>query len=84
MADHWTYADWITKTDASERLTRLRLHIQEVSQKTIGAKTRTGAFFPVDPTYLKGLKDDEKQLTREVEYATRPGVARSRALCRRG
>ena len=29
----WTYSDWITQTDDGARLTRLRLHIQEVSNK---------------------------------------------------
>lgn len=32
MASVWTYSDWITfDQDSSSRLTRLRLHIQEVS-----------------------------------------------------
>jgi len=32
MASVWTYSDWITyDEDSSTRLTRLRLHIQEVS-----------------------------------------------------
>lgn len=79
----WTYSDWITQTNQATRLTRLRLHIQEVSEKTLGSKTRTGAYFPVSDEYLKSLKDDEKTLAKQVEASTVPSFARSLTRCRR-
>jgi len=79
----WTYADWITQTDQTTRLERLRLHISEVSQKTVGSKTRTSAYFPVDTSYLKMLTEKEQQLAKQVEPSTSPSIATSYALCRR-
>ncbi len=79
----WTYADWITQTDQTTRLTRLRLHISEVSQKTVGSKTRTGAYFPVDTNYLKMLTDNETKLAKQVESSTTPTITTSFARCRR-
>lgn len=79
----WTYADWITQTDQTTRLERLRLHIAEVSQKTVGSKTRTGAYFPVDTAYLKMLTENERTLAKRVEPSMSPSIARSSALCRR-
>jgi hypothetical protein len=79
----WTYADWITQTDQTTRLERLRLHISEVSQKTVGSKTRTGAYFPVDTAYLKMLTENERTLAKQVEPSTSPSIARSFAQCRR-
>lgn len=37
----WTYADWITQTDAAAKLTRLNLHLEEVIQ-ALGAETTDG------------------------------------------
>lgn len=62
----WTYSDWITKTSSSERLSQLRLHIQEVSNavqanQTVNVNGRQiGKFALVD--YLKDLRAEEKAL----------------------
>ena len=32
MPASWTYADWITQTNKADKLSRLKLHYQEVSQ----------------------------------------------------
>jgi hypothetical protein len=79
----WTYSDWVTQTVDSTRLTRLRLHIQEVSENILGAKTRNGAFFPPDQGYLDSLMGKEKTLSASVNVASSPTFAQSRALCRR-
>ena len=69
MADAWTYADWITyaestAAEAASKLTRLRLHMQEVSQAvtadvSAGSKSRsTGSL----NEYLRDLRTEEKRL----------------------
>jgi hypothetical protein len=72
----WSYADWITLDDQAARLTRLRLHIVEVSQHIQGTSTRGQSVTAVDQRYLQGLRDDEKTLTGTV---SRPSIARNKA-----
>jgi hypothetical protein len=79
----WAYKDWITQTDLTVRLTRLRLHIEETSEKNVGSKTRSGAYFPISPEERKMLYDAEAKLTKLVETSTRPTITRSLAQCRR-
>lgn len=78
MANRWTYSDWIT-LDGSERLTRLRLHIQEVSDFTQGISTRGQSATAVDPQYLANLMREEKELkTQQAGDGSGGGFARSR------
>lgn len=65
MPSRWTYADWIT-LDGAARLTRLRLHIEEVSNFTQGTATRGQSVTPVDPQYLQTLLKEEKELARQL------------------
>lgn len=54
----WTYSDWITLTDASAQLTRLNLHIQEVSDKLSSADVTAdgkSASRSTQQQYLDGL-----------------------------
>lgn len=62
----WTYADWIQLDDKSARLTRLRLHITEVSQHIMGFSARGQSVTAASERYLAGLKVDEQQLDRTV------------------
>lgn len=62
----WDYADYISLDDPSARLDRLRLHITEVSQRTIGIEGRSSNVSAVNPTYLKNLKEEESKLTERV------------------
>jgi hypothetical protein len=76
----WTYSDYIT-LDGSAKLTRLRLHIQEVSDKVTqevggGGYNRSSSAVQ---QYLKTLKDEELQLTGSIA-AVSGGVS----LARRG
>jgi len=80
MADAWSYADWITYAESTAaevtaKLTRLRLHMQEVSQAvtadvSAGSKSRsTGSL----NEYLRDLRADEKRLmTRAGPRASYP------------
>jgi|SaaInlV_125m_DNA_1040241.scaffolds.fasta_scaffold98369_1 hypothetical protein len=79
----WNYADWITYTDLTVRLERLRLHIAETSEKNVGSKTRTGAYFPISPEERKMLYAAEEKLAKRVESSTSPTVTTSFARCRR-
>lgn len=63
----WTYADWVTYPTGSDRLTRLRLHIQEVSQYSLASKTRKGEVSAVTPEYMQSLQAEERRLTPAVE-----------------
>lgn len=65
MAHRWTYSDWIT-LDGSERLTRLRLHIQEVSDFTQGTSTRGMSATAVDTQYLANLMKKEEALASQL------------------
>jgi hypothetical protein len=83
----WQYNDWITQSDQTTRLTRLRLHIAEVSEKLLGFKRNNAAHFPVDQDYLKQLMAQESALSAAVEqsgfWRNAIGVARSRVKFRR-
>lgn len=61
----WTYGDWITQTDRSTRLTRLRLHIQEVSEYAVRAEA-DGFESEIDRNYMKLLHDKEALLDAQV------------------
>lgn len=60
----WTYSDYITFT-GQDRLTRLRLHIQEVSDALTARTTTDGETY--DPatltSYLDGLQRKEQQIS---------------------
>ena len=71
----WAYADWITY-DGADRLTRLRLHIAEVSQRTMGTSARGNSVTTVDPQYLQGLLKEESKLTERQNVNS---YARNRA-----
>lgn len=58
----WQYADYIT-LDGTDRLTRLRLHIQEVSQHVMGTGARSKSVTAVDSNYLESLRTEETRLT---------------------
>ena len=72
----WTYADWITYDDLTTRLTRLRLHIVEVSQHVMGTSTRGQSVTAADQRYLADLRSTETQLMSTV---SRPSIARNKA-----
>lgn len=57
----WQYADYIT-LDGADRLTRLQLHIVEVSNHTIGTAARSKSVSAVDQQYLASLRKEEKEL----------------------
>ncbi len=78
----WTYADWVTQTDKSTRLTRLRLHIEEVSQRIMSLRSRSGRGVDApDQSYLDSLRDEERRLAVEVEEKS--GFARNLARFQR-
>lgn len=77
----WQYADWITLDDPAARLERLRLHIVEVTQRTMGTSSRGQAVTAVDTNYLKGLREDESKLQSEAGRG-RPGMARNKTRIR--
>lgn len=77
MPARWTYSDWIT-LEGSERLARLRLHIQEVSEDTSGTSTRGNSVTAVDPQYLANLMRKEEELAARLSGdASGGGFARS-------
>lgn len=83
MASRWTYSDWIT-LEGEARLTRLRLHIQEVSDFTQGTSTRGRSVTQVDPQYLANLMKEEKALYATVQGANSGGsFARNNLTFRR-
>lgn len=59
----WTYSDYVTLSGTA-RLTRLQLHIQEVSDCITENVQVTGRGVDTNPlnTYLKALKDEEIKL----------------------
>ena len=88
MATAWTYSDWETTTadGSSARLTRLRLHIKEVSDALLGVNIsypggRSHEHPDLD-AYLASLRAEAKTLERRVEVAngTRIGFSRGRAI----
>lgn len=58
----WAYSDWVTKTDPSDRLTRLRLHIQEVSEAIQDVSGGGRSIGGVPHQYLEQLREDERKL----------------------
>lgn len=62
----WEYADYISLNDPSARLERLRLHIQEVAQRTIAIEGRSQNVTAVNQNYLDSLKKEETQLNQQV------------------
>jgi hypothetical protein len=78
----WTYSDWVTYADGSSKLSRLRLHVQEVSDKLSSADYSTEGLSVSRgnlPGYLAGLKDDLAKLEARVSTA-RVGWAEGRAV----
>lgn len=59
----WDYSDWVTLSGTT-RLTRLQLHIQEVSNKLTENYSIAGRSKQVDPLqkYLDSLYERENQL----------------------
>lgn len=63
----WTYDDYIT-LDGAARLTRLRLHIQEVSQRIRNSTSADGKSSDSHTleTYWEKLREEEKELSGAV------------------
>ena len=78
----WNYADYVTYTDDAERLTRLRLHIAEVSQRIVSVEARSSKVTPVEVSYLQQLKNEEQALIPRTE-STSSGFARNYGRFRR-
>lgn len=76
----WTYADYIT-LDGSDRLTRLRLHIVEVSQHVMGTASRSKSVSAADTNYLASLRREENELTNRRDGRD---FARNHARFKRG
>lgn len=60
----WTYSDWVTQTTAASKLTRLRLHIQEVSDRITESMSADGVSHNAADIrqYLDSLKRDEREM----------------------
>lgn len=76
----WTYSDWITLT-GQNRLTRLRLHIQEVSDAMTPATTTNGEIYNPQllQPYLDGLIKREQDLAAAIGAGGIFGVPTRRA-----
>lgn len=64
----WSYSNWILQTTDSSRLTRLRLHIQEVSEQ-LGRELQTSDMATSSRElriYLERLEKRERELTAVV------------------
>lgn len=74
----WTYSDWITQTTRKTRLSRLRLHIQEVADEISAQVNSDGVSYNPAPlsAYLKTLQ------SRETALSGRDGkmIARSKII----
>lgn len=60
----WSYSDWITQTDTETRLSRLRLHMREVSDM-VGREKSAGDMATSSRelrAYLADLKKEERDL----------------------
>ena len=66
----WTYSNWITKTDDSDRLTTLRLHIQEVSEYIVRVQGGEGMETELNREYMPMLLAKEQQLNDLVRSTT--------------
>jgi hypothetical protein len=88
VPDAWTYSDWVTyESGSASRLSRLRLHVQEVSDRIAETPTSVAgdggsASWSPHSDYLKTLLAEEKSLAQEVDQAdgTRMGWAKARAI----
>lgn len=82
----WTYSDWVTKADGTQdRLDRLRLHIQEVSDSLKDADfnvTERAENSASRQKYLAELHEREKEESEKVTTArgTRVGWTRGKAI----
>lgn len=76
----WTYADWVTETDLSTRLTKLRQHIAEVSQRILEMESRSKKVGAATHEYLTLLHKKEKELEDRVDRASNRGVGRNKIL----
>lgn len=80
----WSYSDWLTESYGSTRLSKLRSHIQEVSdalsaELTAGAQSRsTHAVQRYLDTLLAKLPREERLCDQAA--GTRPLFTRGRAL----
>ena len=83
----WTYSDWPTYTSGSaDRLSRLRLHIQEVTNRLEDGSYAADNGTIIDdrsqnlPSYLTTLLKREKELDKAVRQASgaRPLFTRAR------
>ena len=75
MTTLWNYASWISEDDPTERLRLLRLHIAEVTNRTVGIEGRSQNVTAVDGKYLQRLLDKEDQLKMEASgscFASNP------------
>ena len=74
----WTYSDWITQSTDALRLSRLRLHIQEVSDKLAGftqqAAMGLSAQRPPLQQYLDMLIKREEQLALATGDSSAAGI----------
>lgn len=72
----WTYADWPSQTTPALRLTRLNLHITEVTQK-IGNEIGGDGYSKGSgslTTYLNGLMARQAELEKRVERTASGGA----------
>lgn len=80
----WTYSDWVTyaDTDVSSKITRLRLHVQEVSDKLTDPSYSTEGLSVSKRDgldgYLAGLKAELKEL-EALDVTARVGWTRGHA-----
>ncbi len=84
MAETWTYSDWITLDSGSAaRLSRLRLHIKEVSDKISSGNFSTekkSHDFAYLQQYLADLHRQEKQETASSAPAAGQSVTFTRGI----
>ena len=86
MAAAWTYSDWITYDPGNAtRISRLRLHIQEVSDKIsegdFSSEQKSNSYGYLQ-SYLDKLMGQEKEeaATAAASAGTRSGFTRGRAI----
>lgn len=82
MAATWTYSDWITQPYGATRLSRLRLHIQEVSEKVseeMAADGQSSSSNAVEK-YLESLRKTEVEEARLCGGAPTAAGVTGRAL----
>lgn len=74
----WTYSDWITTSDATARLTQLRLHIKEVTDvlqkpRSQGALDQQMSRFELD-SYITRLMSERARLEEALGLDLGAGV----------